>query len=229
MPTHVKICGITRLEDAFAAYELGADALGLNFLRGPRRIDPEVARQIQYAVPPEDAQRTLHYVGLCSLSRTEYPDSAEWTSLSGPLFYALQIYARNYQQLTSASNLNLQWWIVRHVADRDSLRAILSEVRQLAHPPAALLLDTASEKSLGGTGLSFNWNWIADARAAGELDDLPPIILAGGLTPDNVADAIRIAQPSAVDVSSGVEVPGKPGIKDPARMRDFIQAAKAAR
>jgi phosphoribosylanthranilate isomerase len=94
--------------------------------------------------------------------------------------------------------------------------------------PAAFVLDTASKTQLGGTGQSFNWHWIAEARAAGELTGLPPIILAGGLTPDNVADAIRIVRPYAVDVSSGVEVPGKPGIKDPLKLRDFIQAVRAA-
>jgi phosphoribosylanthranilate isomerase len=94
--------------------------------------------------------------------------------------------------------------------------------------PSAYVLDTASPEKLGGTGQTFNWNWIAEARAAGELEGLPPIILAGGLTPENVAEAIRIARPYAVDVSSGVEVPGKPGIKDPVKMRDFIQAAQSA-
>ena len=91
-----------------------------------------------------------------------------------------------------------------------------------------LLLDTASAEKLGGTGKAFDWNWIAEARAAGELDGLPPLILAGGLTPDNVADAIRIARPYAVDVSSGVEVAGRPGIKDPIKMRDFIHAVRGA-
>jgi phosphoribosylanthranilate isomerase len=90
------------------------------------------------------------------------------------------------------------------------------------------VLDTSAPGLLGGTGKTFNWHWIAEARDAGELDGLPPMILAGGLTPDNVAEAIRIAKPYAVDVSSGVEVPGKPGIKDPVKMRDFIQAAKSA-
>ena len=91
--------------------------------------------------------------------------------------------------------------------------------------PAALLLDTASPK-LGGTGQPFNWNWIAEARAAGELENL--LILAGGLNPDNVAEAIRIAHPYAVDVASGVEYPNQPGIKDPARVKAFIQAVRSA-
>src|SRR6185369_13376000 len=108
------------------------------------------------------------------------------------------------------------------------MRQDVERTKHLIGSPDALLLDTASKSALGGTGESFNWNWIAEAREAGELNGLPPIILAGGLTPDNVAEAIRIARPYAVDVSSGVEVPGKPGIKDPLKIRDFIQAAKSA-
>ena len=91
---------------------------------------------------------------------------------------------------------------------------------------AAVVLDTASPDKLGGTGRPFDCHWIAEAREAGELAGVPPIILAGGLNPDNVAEAIRIAKPYAVDVSSGVEVAGKPGIKDAVKMRDFIQAVQ---
>ncbi len=118
-------------------------------------------------------------------------------------------------------------WLPLKVENRESIFQLNSRVARLGLRPGAILLDTAHENKLGGTGQSFNWHWIAEARAAGELAGLPPIILAGGLTPDNVADAIRIAQPYAVDVSSGVEVVGKPGIKDPIKMRDFIQAVLA--
>jgi phosphoribosylanthranilate isomerase len=114
------------------------------------------------------------------------------------------------------------------IANRESIRQLRVRLERLALHPGALVLDTASNKALGGTGETFNWEWIKEARDAGELEGLPPIILAGGLTPENVAEAIRIAQPYAVDVSSGVEVVGKPGVKDPIKMRDFIQAAHGA-
>jgi phosphoribosylanthranilate isomerase len=127
------------------------------------------------------------------------------------------------------------YWSVCPIESRETLSSIKSLIIDLHGTTLklisymdALVLDTAVKGHLGGTGQSFNWHWIAEARAAGELTGLPPIILAGGLNPDNVADAIRIAKPYAVDVSSGVEVPGKPGIKDPARLRDFIQAVCGA-
>ena len=121
-----------------------------------------------------------------------------------------------------------KWWRVIPVSDRESISRATATTRTLKYPPTNLLFDTAAEGKLGGTVRTFAWAWIAMSLNSGELDGLPPIILAGGLTPDNVAEAIRIARPYAVDVSSGVEVPGKPGIKDPIKMRDFIQAAQSA-
>ena len=119
------------------------------------------------------------------------------------------------------------YWPVIHVDSRNDIRGLQDIWKPDDLIPPAILLDTAAAGKLGGTGQSFDWNWIAEARAAGELEGLPPIILAGGLTPDNVAEAIRIARPYAVDVSSGVEFPGQPGIKDPARIKAFVQAVRS--
>ena len=91
---------------------------------------------------------------------------------------------------------------------------------------AGLLLETASRKGVGGTGEANNWPAILQAKAAGAFDDLPPLIAAGGLTPENVAQAVREVQPFGVDVSSGVE--SSPGKKDHQWVRAFIRAAKAA-
>jgi len=94
---------------------------------------------------------------------------------------------------------------------------------------AGLLLDTppaADAVVTGGSGHAFDWTALADAKRAGLFDDLPPLILAGGLTPDNVAEAIRIARPYAVDVSSGVE--SERGVKDPAKIAAFCAAVRQA-
>jgi phosphoribosylanthranilate isomerase len=94
--------------------------------------------------------------------------------------------------------------------------------------PRAVFLDAYEAGKAGGTGRAFRWDWVATAREGGRLKGWPPIILAGGLKPENVAEAIRIARPYAVDVSSGVEIDGSPGRKDPDKMRDFVQQAKSA-
>lgn len=230
MATQVKICGITRPEDAARAAELGADRLGLNFLAGPRKISADDAIRIFYTVPEEHAEsRPWPHVALCALKKHEYDGAATWRDIcSLNSSFTLQIYAQDYSSSEAKELAGLDWWMVQHVHSRESLREMVLNFHVLGLTPSAILLDTAAPGKAGGTGQSFNWSWIAEARDAGELSGLPPIVLAGGLTPDNVAQAVRIARPYAVDVSSGVEVPGKPGIKDPIKMRDFIQAAKGA-
>jgi phosphoribosylanthranilate isomerase len=236
MSTRVKICGITRPHDAALAAELGADFLGVNFFKGPRRISFETATTLVTAVTPlKSSVQWVGLVGDAELPARSAPEIQGMRTFMDACAY-FQHYdtpaqlADAFQRLGASSSHFKKLWLVHHVQSPDAFPALSATLASLPFVPAALLLDTASPSGqLGGTGQSFNWDWIADARAAGELEGLPPIILAGGLTPDNVADAIRIARPYAVDVASGVEVPGKPGIKDPARMRDFIQAAKAAR
>ena len=237
--TRVKICGITRPEDAAKAAEAGADAIGLNFLAGPRRIAPELARLV--------IGQLLPLVTPVALISSDVPDSPQPYEIYRAMrVFVFQLYAAapNWQ---FHENETAYWW-VRHMDSRAALTQLAvdwalwtrtpspggqsSDWRvprlTVGAKPEAIVLDAACKSALGGTGQAFDWHWIAEARSAGELDGLPPIILAGGLTPDNVADAIRIVHPYAVDVSSGVEVPGKPGIKDPITLRDFIQAAKGA-
>ncbi|MCL2640139.1 MAG: phosphoribosylanthranilate isomerase [Phycisphaerales bacterium] len=231
----VKICGITRPQDAQLAAELGADAIGLNFISGPRQIEIEQAAKIVQNLPP-----FVHVVALIGSQVTcdsmakifKQSHQLEHLELLDRIDY-FQVY-RSPQSWSAFSGHEFRrggenaFWPVVHVTGREfakDVRRAVDELKEESEFPCAVLLDTATAQ-LGGSGKTFNWNWIAEARAANELNGLPPIILAGGLTPDNVADAIRIAQPYAVDVSSGVEIPNKPGIKDPIKMRDFIQAAK---
>ncbi|HVX84151.1 MAG TPA: phosphoribosylanthranilate isomerase [Phycisphaerae bacterium] len=230
--TRLKICGITRPQDAVLAAEFGADLLGLNFFKGPRKIDFETA----VAILNETGRhtKTVQWVALVGGEKFAAETPAEVRAMRRALDACT--FFQHYDtaaQLASAferlgNSFSKSIWLVRHVPSRESLRVIGATIASLPFTPSGVVLDTASKSGLlGGTGHSFNWRWIAEARDAGELEGFPPIILAGGLTPDNVAEAIRIARPYAVDVSSGVEAPGKPGVKDPVKMRDFIQAAKS--
>jgi phosphoribosylanthranilate isomerase len=229
--TRIKICGITRPEDAALAMELGADFIGLNFVGGPRQIGIDVARCLVNSIHNDLHATKPIAVGLtcaAAQSKGEVPSAIRIKHDTG--IQTFQIYEDELVRTYRHPNIDMDYWYVVHVASRD-----LTALRDLAIPNrldgsniAAVLLDTAATGKLGGTGRAFDWHWIAEAREKGELAGLPPIILAGGLNPGNVAEAIRIARPFAVDVSSGVEVPGKPGIKDPVKMRDFIQAVQGA-
>jgi len=226
--TRIKICGITRCEDAVAAAELGADAIGLNFVGGPRRISFEDAFKITRELGP-----LVTAVGLIACHPRKYPDAATHSQVikNRPRLpiHTFQCYGYgdgpgDFLDGDDDSSV----WMVRAISDRESLRRAIEAVKGLyPRRPGAVVLDAASDK-LGGSGRTFDWNWIAEARAAGELDGVPPIILAGGLRPENVAEAIRIARPYAVDVSSGVEVSGKPGVKDRVKIRDFVEAVRGA-
>lgn len=226
MVTRVKICGITRAEDALAAAELGADAIGLNFLAGPRQIDIARGRSIVSELGEMPFAPTL--VALCGLPSQRFPKSLTAGEVGGHLdIRRFQVYGTSQTKLLSDDG-SPPYWLVCPVATREAITnvVVMLAVDQLR--PQAILLDTASPSGhLGGTGKTFDWKWIAEAREAGELAGLPPLILAGGLTAENVGEAVRIVRPYAVDVSSGVEVAGRPGIKDPIKMRDFIQAVKS--
>jgi phosphoribosylanthranilate isomerase len=221
--TRVKICGITRPEDAALAADLGAHAIGVNLFAGPRKIDGATASRILDALPTVVTPVALT---ACGLSEYANAPSIHEIAREYPSLATFQIYGDPPPELIERVPAR-SIWMVFSISSRQSIPAAAAQASLWNMKKGAILFDTAAEK-LGGTGQSFNWHWIAEARDAGELDRLPPMILAGGLTPENVAEAIQIARPYAVDVSSGVEVAGKPGVKDPIKMRDFIQAAHSA-
>jgi phosphoribosylanthranilate isomerase len=206
VPTRVKICGITRLEDAQQAVDLGAAALGFNFYPlSPRYIEPGAARAIARQLPPfvtpvgvfaneTDAGRVI------SMAREA---GATAVQLHGPGFPDLHA-------LLSAFTL------VVAVPVRVGFKA--EELGKFK--PSAYLLDAFDPERLGGTGRTFDWNAAREAKQYG------PIILAGGLTPENVGQAVRVVRPFAADVASGVE--SAPGIKDPAKLRAFFAAVAEA-
>jgi len=204
MRVRVKICGITNIEDALAANEAGADALGFIFHRAsPRFIEPDAARSIIAQLPPfvsrvgvfvdetvENVSAISRLAGLSAvqLHGTESPDMCR--ALPSPVIKAFRVQDQN----------SLSGFEKYHVS--------------------AFLLDSYVPDQPGGTGSKFNWDLAVKAKSFGR-----PIILAGGLTPENITDAITKTTPYAVDVSSGVE--SSPGRKDHKKLREFISRANS--
>ena len=218
MPLRVKIEGITTVADAKAAVRYGADAIGLVFAKSPRQVDIKKARQIVSSLGP-----FVQSVGLFVDATIEQII----TTGNAVGFDILQLHGK---ETTRWINLHLDGPFIKAFHPRgpgftgqlQRFRAALDR----RHQWRGVVLDAYDLKLAGGTGKTFKWEWIAKARNNGKLTGLPPLVLAGGLNPDNVAQAVRIARPAAVDVASGVE--SKPGKKDYVKMRDFIAAAKGA-
>ncbi len=206
MRTRVKICGITRLEDARLAVELGASALGFNFYPpSPRYIAPAEARRIIRQLPP--------FVSAVGVFADE-TDSGRVAAVAREAgVAAVQLHGPKYPPLDGAlENYPLIW----AVAVGEDFK--LAELRKLT--AGAFLLDTFDPGLAGGTGKTFDWTLAREAKQYG------PVILAGGLTPDNVREAVEKVRPFGVDVASGVE--SAPGKKDPERLRAFFAAVEEA-
>lgn len=200
----VKICGITSAEDALAAVDAGADALGFMFYPpSPRYLTVEAAREITRLVPPfvarvgvfvdADEQRVREVWARCELD-------------------ALQFHGREtpeYCRGFPAARV-IKAFRMRGPGDLEGLPD---------YAEFAWLLDSYVAGALGGTGQTFNWDLACEAVQRGGR-----VLLAGGLSPENVSRAVAAVRPYAVDVSSGVEV--APGKKDTSKVRDFIVAAK---
>jgi len=221
----VKICGITTADDGRAAVEAGADAVGLNFVGGPRRIEPEQAEIILAALPP-----FVVPVALVRLERERVPDAlrallADWGVRT------IQVYGPLGTD-GLAGLLDDGWRVMPVLAVRNERFTEQTADWRMQEGstarPAAIVLDAYDDQREGGTGKTFCWQWVRAARDAGRLAGWAPIVLAGGLHPGNVAEAVRVVQPYAVDVSSGIEVDGAPGRKDPDKMRQFVHNAKHA-
>jgi phosphoribosylanthranilate isomerase len=201
----VKICGITRLEDAQAAVEAGADALGFVFYPpSPRCVTPDQAEQMIQRLPP-----FVTTVGLfVDVPLDTVHDIALWCGLD-----RVQLHGRETPEFCAR--------VRRPVIKAFRIKNADSLADLPGYRVAAYLLDAYVEGALpGGTGASFAWELAARVKPHG------PVILAGGLTPENIAAAIAQIHPYGVDVSSGVEC--APGIKDHRKIREFIQRAKAA-
>lgn len=205
----VKICGITNWPDARRAIEAGSDALGFNFYRhSPRYITPQDAAAIRSRLPRE--------IAAVGVFVNEAP--ATIAELAGTIHL-------DYAQLHGEERPDAARAVARAVPVIKAFRVgpRFRAARVAGYPAAAYLLDGAPARGRlrGGTGCSFDWSL---ARPASRY---APIVLAGGLTPENVAQAIRAAHPYAVDVASGVE--SAPGRKDPRKLRAFLEAVDAVR
>lgn len=203
MKTKVKICGITNLADAQVAVEAGADAIGFIFYdQSPRYISIEAAAEISKKIPPHVLR-----VGVF----VNAPEEFIFRAISEAGLTLLQFHGDEPPEFcTQFGVMSMKAFRMRNA---DSLAALAD------YQTDAYLLDAHSESSLGGTGEKFNWDLAVAAQEFGK-----PIFLAGGLTPENVMQAVQQAQPFAVDVSSGVE--SAPGKKDHAKVKAFIHAVK---
>ena len=202
-PRYVKICGITRLEDADLCIESGATAIGLNFVpTSPRRVDEKTAAAIVAAVKGKvETVGVVADLAASEMQRLRTDVGFDWLQLHGDEPDALV-----------TEMLPFAWKAVR-IGDAEEAR--LAE----AVPGDRLLADAKVNGELGGTGAKLDWFLVR------RLAEDRVLILAGGLTPENVTQAVQLVRPWGVDVASGVE--SAPGIKDAAKVRAFVQAARS--
>ena len=215
--TWVKICGMTNLEDALTAVEAGADAVGFVFYdKSPRNISVEAAREIVEKLPGGVEKVGVfvneHEDSICAIA-----DGAGLTAFQmhgddeDPHVADLVVERRPNLKVFAAISMRhpspVDW---ASVWDQDVVRAFL--------------VDSGTQSKLGGTGEVFDWR--ASVGTLNEIKRLGQLVLAGGLTPANVGEAIGILDPWGVDVASGVEA--RPGKKDPVKVRAFVKAAHDA-
>lgn len=212
MPVRIKFCGLTREQDVAAAVALGVEYVGVIFAGGLRnRTLDEAADILRHAAPAER-------VGVFgSLHATELNRYIATVPLS-----VAQLHGDSSPKAVMAARAvgTHEVWAVVPVVD-GMLAAHAGELFQCAD---AVVLDTRAANGLGGTGRSFDWTRVSQALAG--VQRTARLVVAGGLTPDNVAQAIQCLRPDIVDVSSGVE--SAPGVKDPKLMSRFVEAARSA-
>ncbi len=237
--TWVKICGITNLEDALTAVEAGADAVGFVFHESsPRNVEAATAREIVAQLPAK-----VEKVGVfVDLSQEHLVAIVNEVRLTG-----MQCRLRKNSGTSSAPageadrflepvKMLLPLSVTLLLQDDNRLKALMADFsrmaedqsrlgrRRRANPADTFLLDSSTRLQPGGTGKTFDWKKVAPLVEV--MSKSVKVVVAGGLTPDNVADAIHILKPWGVDVSSGVEA--SPGKKDPEKVRAFVQAVRRA-
>ncbi len=212
----IKICGVTTPDDAGAVARAGADAIGLNFYgASPRYIEPEAARGVAHQLPDRIVKVGLFVnASARTVLQTFEQADLDLVQLHGdepPAFLA----ELGDLPVMKAFRLGDQGLA--------PVLAYLDACRSLDAAPKLVLIDSFAKGSYGGTGNTADWG-AASSYPRGE--GFPPLVLAGGLKPSNVAAAIRQVRPMAVDTASGVEL--SPPRKDPALVREFVQAASRA-
>jgi phosphoribosylanthranilate isomerase len=201
--TFIKICGITNLQDALASIEAGADLLGFNFYRpSPRYVEPSVAREIIDLLP-----KSVLKVGVF----VNEPNIESIARTAG--VEALQLHG---DESPAECHRLRDWHVIKALPVNDDFD--LNKLRD--YDVNAIMLDTGHKTLRGGTGQVFDWSLAQRANALAI-----PLFLAGGLSPENVAEAIASVHPYGVDTCSGVEV--EPGFKDHARLKAFVKNARS--
>jgi phosphoribosylanthranilate isomerase len=220
--TWVKICGITNLEDALVAVDAGADALGFVFHpSSPRIVTSKEVKEICHRVPKgiervgvfvsdspgglAEKQRIVHEAELTAIQVHLFKPRPSLRSLNDLVKLGVRLFVAWPAEFISHGQLGGFRW--------------RSEAKDKV---SAIFLDSGTKKAPGGTGKAFDWKKAAPLLSA--VDDDFKFVIAGGLVPDNVAEALNILHPFGVDVSSGVEA--TPGKKDPQKVRAFIQAVR---
>lgn len=209
----IKICGVTTPEDARAAFQLGADMIGLNFYEeSPRFVTPDQARKIASVVPASTGV-------FVNASAAEINDIAKRVGLNW-----VQLHGDEPAALLADIHADFQVIRVRCLGHQglEAIRADLEECESSGRAADALLVDATVPGEFGGTGKTVDWPALKGHHE--ELGDIP-LILAGGLHGENVGQAIKAVAPFAVDTASGVE--SAAGVKDRAKMQSFIHAAKS--
>ncbi len=217
--TWIKICGTTNLADAHLAVNAGADALGFIFAPSPRQIQQDTAAEIIAALPS-----CIEKIGV---TVNQHPEAvaklAQNVGLTG-----IQLQGDEPGDQLRAYRAALgERKIIKTLQARQLLAAGKDYLHQYLHESEffdALLIDSGVPGRHGGTGVPFDWNAIAPLMAY--IKSYSPVIIAGGLTPANVSEAIRLFEPWGVDVVSGVE--GAPGHKDAAKVRAFVDTVRTA-
>ena len=200
----IKICGITNIEDAMAAVDYGADALGFNFFKkSPRYIEPHKAAEIIAQLPP--------FIVPVAIFVNEREERIR-EILTSACIHGVQFHGDETPEFCQRFGNH----VIKafQVKDKES-------IKHMAHyRVSAYLLDSYREGVRGGTGVTFDWHLAVVAKTFGR------IILAGGLNPDNVAEAVKLVQPYGVDVAGGVE--REKGIKDHGKLKKFITEVRKA-
>ncbi len=202
--TRIKICGITNKEDAFEAAHLGVDALGFVFTHSPRRVTPRMVQEIAQLLPP--------FISRVGIFVNEDKEKVEKIAKSCHLT-TLQFHGEESPSYCQGFREK----IVKAFSIKDT--SVLEKIPE--YEVDAYLLDSYSPLRYGGTGKTFDWDIAREIKEFGV-----PIILSGGLNPDNVKEAIERVRPYAVDVGSGVEA--REGKKDPEKLKDFVRAVRGA-
>lgn len=211
--TWIKICGMTNLEDALCAVEAGADAVGFVFYgKSPRNISVDAARGIVAKLP-----LSVEKVGVFADARLVVADVCTRVGLT-----VAQIYVHAQSVLNDEYLMALPCRVIPAISLTFSENEIagLHVSQESRHRIVAALLDSGNSERPGGTGEVFDWHIAPDLADKAGLN----LVVAGGLRPENVGEAIRIAKPWGVDVASGVE--SRPGRKDPEKVRAFVQAVR---